>query len=57
MDDSKKIRQLRDFEHRLSELLSDQQRQHGVQVEQLMELAGDMYRVRIGALSGCGNHH
>ena len=41
MDDSKKIRSLRDFENRLSELLSDQQRQHVIQVEQLMELAGD----------------
>jgi hypothetical protein len=41
MDDSKKIRQLTDFEKRLSELLSDQQRQHVVQLEELMELAGD----------------
>ena len=40
MDDSKKNKQLELFAARLLDLLPEEQRQHVLQVEELMELAG-----------------
>ena len=41
MDASQKNKLLAEFDMRLSGLLSEQQRQHVVQIEELMKLAGD----------------